>query len=95
MSSANLNGRLNQHARVSAVGSILCLCGGSLGHAQLGIDQMKGVFSGVFSGRCDQGIRPFSIILPIPCRRDDPTARALEKHGLKLRGQGAELLNSI
>ena len=64
---------------------------------KLDIDQMKGVFSGEVS--LDDEIRKF-VRFQLSYRyllvADDPTARALEKHGLQIaKGQGAELLNSV
>lgn len=64
---------------------------------KLGIDQMKGVFSGEYS--LDDAIKEF-VRSQLSYRYlvvvDDPTARTLEKHGLEIaKGQGAELLNSI
>ena len=77
MSFKNLQGRLSQASGRRSGDQFIC--GGSVGHAQAGIDQMKGAI--------DQRIRPFSIFFVVA---DDPTARALEKHGLEIaEGQGA------
>ena len=98
MASANLYGRLNQHARGKRSGDQFCVyVGDRLVMPKLGIDQMKGVFSGEYS--LDDAIKEFvrsqlsyRYLLVV----DDPTARALERHGLeKAKGQGTELLNSI
>ena len=64
---------------------------------KLDIDQMKGVFSGEFF--LEEEIRKF-VRAQLSYRyllvQDDPTARALEKHGLQIaKGQGAELLNAV
>ena len=65
--------------------------------SKLGIDQMKGVFSGEYS--LDDAIKEF-VRSQLSNRyllvADDPTARALERHGLQIaKGQGADLLSSI
>ena len=64
---------------------------------KLGIDQMKGVFSGEYS--LDDAIREFvrsKLSYRYLLVADDSTARALERHGLEIaKGQGTELLNSI
>jgi hypothetical protein len=64
---------------------------------KLGIDQMKGVFSGEYS--LDDAIKEFvrsQLSYRYLLVADDPTARALEKHALEFaKGQGADLLNSI
>jgi predicted GIY-YIG superfamily endonuclease len=98
MASANLYGRLNQHARGKRSGDQFCVyVGDRLVISKLSIDQMKGVFSGEYF--LDDAIKEFVrsqlsyhyLVVP-----DDPTARAFEKHGLEIaKGQGAELLNSI
>jgi len=65
--------------------------------SKLSIDQMKGVFSGEYS--LDDAIKEFvrsQLSYRYLLVADDPTARALEKHGLEIsKGQGADLLNSI
>ena len=65
--------------------------------SKLGIDQMKGVFSGEYS--LDDAIKEFvrsQLSYRYLLVADDPTARALERHGLEIaKGQGADLLNSI
>ena len=64
---------------------------------KLGIDQMKRVFSGEYS--LDDAIKEFvrsQLSYRYLLVADDPTARALERHGLDVaKGQGVELLNSI
>ena len=76
----------------------LCVyVGDRLVMSKLSIDQMKGVFSGEYS--LDDAIKEFvrsQLSYQYLVVVDDPTARALEKHGLEIaKGQGAELLNSI
>ena len=98
MASSNLYGRLNQHARGIRSGDHLCVyVGDRLVMSKLSIDQMKGVFSGEYS--LDDAIKEFvrsQLSYRYLVVADDPTARALEKHGLEIaKGQGAELLNSI
>ena len=98
MASANLYGRLNQHVRGKRSGDQFCVyVGDRLVMPKLSIDQMKGVFSGEYS--LDDAIKEF-VRSQLSNRyllvADDPTARALVKHGLEIaKGQGAELLNSI
>ena len=98
MSFINLQSRLNQHASGRRSGDQFCVyVGDRLVMPKLGIDQMKGVFSGEYS--LDDAIKEF-VRSQLSNRyllvADDPTARALEKHGLEIaKGQGAELLNSI
>ena len=76
----------------------LCVyVGDRLVMSKLSIDQMKGVFSGEYS--LVDAIKEF-VRSKLSSRyllvADDPTARALEKHGLEIaKWQGAELLNSI
>ena len=98
MSFKNLQGRLSQHASGRRSGDQFCVyVGDRLVMSKLSIDQMKGVFSGEFS--LDDAIKEFvrsklsyRYLLVV----DDPTARALERHGLeKAKGQGVELLNTI
>jgi hypothetical protein len=60
-------------------------------------DQIKGISQGNYS--LDHQIRDF-IRTELSYRyvlvSDDPTARALERHGLQIaKGQGAELLNAL
>ncbi|MDB3958638.1 GIY-YIG nuclease family protein [Opitutales bacterium] len=98
MASANLYGRLNQHARGKRSGDQFCVyVGDRLVMSKLSIDQMKGVFSGEYS--LDDAIKEFvrsQLSYQYLVVVDDPTARALEKHGLEIaKGQGADLLNSI
>ena len=76
----------------------LCVyVGDRLVMSKLSIDQMKGVFSGEYS--LDDAIKEFvrsQLSYQYLVVVDDPTARALEKHGLEIaKGQGADLLNSI
>ena len=65
--------------------------------SKLSIDQMKGVFSGEYS--LDDAIKEFvrsRLYYRYLVVTDDPTARALERHGLEIaKGQGAHLLNSL
>jgi hypothetical protein len=98
MASANLYGLLNQHARGKRSGDQLCVyVGDRLVMSKLSIDQMKGVFSGEYS--LDDAIKEFvrsQLSYRYLVVADDPTARALEKHGLEIaKGQGTDLLNSI
>ena len=98
MASANLYGRLNQHARGKRSGDQFCVyVGDRLVMPKLGIDQMKGVFSGEYS--LDDAIREFvrsQLSYRYIVVADNPTARELERHGLDVaKGQGADLLNSI
>ena len=98
MSFKNLQSRLSQHASGRRSGDQFCVyVGDRLVMPKLGIDQMKGVFSGEYS--LDDAIREFvrsQLSYRYLLVADDPTARALEKHGLEIaKGQGAKLLNSI
>ena len=98
MASANLYGRLNQHARGKRSGDQFCVyVGDRMVMPKLGIDQMKGVFSGEYS--LDDAIKEFvrsQLSYRYLLVTDDPTARALEKHGLEIaKGQRTDLLNSI
>ena len=65
--------------------------------SKLSIDQMKGVFSGEYS--LGDSIKEFvrsQLSYRYLVVADDPTARALERHGLDIaKGQGADLLNSM
>ena len=98
MASANLYGRLTQHARGRRSGDQFCVyVGDRLVMSKLSIDQMKGVFSGEYS--LDDAIKEFvrsQLSYRYLLVADDRTARALERHGLEIaKGQGADLLNSI
>jgi predicted GIY-YIG superfamily endonuclease len=98
MASANLYGRLNQHAQGKRSGDQFCVyVGDRLVMPKLSIDQMKGVFSGEYS--LDDSIKELvrsQLSYRYLVVADDPTARALGKHGLEIaKGQGADLLNSI
>ena len=98
MSFKNLQSRLNQHASGRRSGDQFCVYAGDrLVMSKLSIDQMKGVFSGEYS--LDDAIKEFvrsQLSYRYLLVADDPTARALEKHGLEIaKGQGAEVLNSI
>ena len=98
MSFKNLQGRLNQHARGKRSGDQFCVyVGDRLVMPKLGIDQMKGVFSGEYS--LDDAIKEFvrsQLSYQYLVVTDDPTARAPEKYGLEIaKGQGTDLLNSI
>ena len=65
--------------------------------SKLSIDQMKGVFSGEYS--LDDAIKEFvrsQLSYRYLLVADDPTARALERHGLAIgKEQDSMLLNSI
>ena len=94
----NLQSRLNQHASGRRSGDQFCVyVGDRLVMPKLGIDQMKGVFSGKYS--LDDAIKEFvrsQLFYRYLVVADDSTARALERHGLEIaKGQGADLLNSI
>jgi predicted GIY-YIG superfamily endonuclease len=98
MSFKNLQSRLNQHASGRRSGDQFCVYAGDrLVMPKLSIDQMKGVFSGEYS--LDDAIKEFvrsQLSYRYLVVTDDPTARALERHGLDVaKGQGADLLNSI
>jgi len=98
MSFKNLQSRLSSHASGRRSGDQFCVyVGDRLVMSKLSIDQMKGVFSGEYS--LDDAIREFvrsQLSYRYLVVADDPTARALEKHGLEIaKGQGADLLNSI
>ena len=94
----NLQGRLSQHASGGRSGDQFCVyVGDRLVMPKLGIDQMKGVFSGEYS--LDDAIKEFvrsQLSYRYLLVADDPTARALERHGLEIaKGQGTHLLNSL
>lgn len=98
MSFKNLQSRLSQHASGRRSGDQFCVyVGDRLVISKLSIDQMKGVFSGEYS--LDDAIKKYvrsQLTYRYLLVVDDPTARALEKHGLDIaKGLGAELLNSI
>ena len=98
MSFKNLQSRLSQHASGRRSGDQFCVfVGDRLVMSKLSIDQMKGVFSGEYS--LDDAIKEFvrsQLSYRYLVVADDPTARALEKHGLEIaKGQGADLLNSV
>jgi predicted GIY-YIG superfamily endonuclease len=98
MSFKNLQSRLSQHASGRRSGDQFCVdVGDRLVMSKLSIDQMKGVFFGEYS--LDDAIKEFvrsQLSYRYLLVADDPTARALEKHGLEIaKGQGAKLLNSI
>ena len=98
MAKKNLLGRLTQHARGNRSGDQLCVyLGDRLVMPKLGIDQMKDLFSGELS--LDHEIKKFvrsQLSYRYLLVQDDPTARALEAHGLQVaKGQGAELFNSV
>ena len=98
MASANLYGRLNQHARGRRSGDQFCVyVSDRLVMKNLTDEQLDGIGEGTYS--LDHQIRDFIraelsyryVLVP-----DDPTARALERYGLQLaKGQGAQLLNSL
>ena len=98
MASANLFGHLNQHARVRRSGDQFCVyVSDRLVMNNLTDEQLDGIGDGTYS--LDHQIRDFIrtelsyryVLVP-----DDPTARTLERYGLKIaKGQGVELLNSI
>ena len=98
MSFKNLQSRLSSHASGRRSGDQFCVyVGDRLVMSKLSIDQMKGVFSGEYS--LDDAIKEFvrsQLSYRYLVVTDDPTARALERHGLGVaKGQGADLLNSI
>ena len=98
MSFKNLQSRLSQHASGRRSGDQFCVyVGDRLVMSKLSIDQMKGVFSGEYS--LDDAIKGFvrsQLSYRYLLVADDPTARALEKHGLDIaKGQGEELLNAL
>ena len=98
MSFKNLQGRLSQHASGRRSGDQFCVyVGDRLVMPKLGINQIKGVFSGEYS--LDDAIKEFvrsKLSYRYLLVADDPTARALEKHGLEIaKGQEADLLNSV
>ena len=98
MSFKNLQSRLSQHASGRRSGDQFCVyLGDRLVMPKLDIDQMKGIFSGEVS--LDEEIKKFvrsQLSYQYLLVQDDPTARALERHGLEIaKGQGAELLNAI
>ena len=98
MASANLYGRLSQHARGSRSGDQFCVyVSDRLVMKNLTDEQLDEISQGTYS--LDHQIRDF-IRTELSYRyllvADDPTARALEKHGLDVaKGQGADLLNAI
>jgi hypothetical protein len=97
MASANLYGRLSQHARGSRSGDQFCVyVSDRLVMKNLTDEQLNGISEGTYS--LDHQIRDF-IRTELSYRyllvSDDPSTRALERHGLQIaKGQGAELLNS-
>jgi predicted GIY-YIG superfamily endonuclease len=98
MSFKNLQSRLSQHASGRRSGDQFCVyVGDRLVMSKLSIDQMKGVFSGEYS--LDDAIKEYvrsQLTYRYLLVVDDPTARALEKHGLDIaKGLCAELLNSV
>ena len=98
MSFKNLQSRLSSHASGRRSGDQFCVyVGDRLVMSKLSIDQMKGLFSGEYS--LDDAIEEFvrsQLSYRYLVVSDDPTARALEKHGLEIaKGQGADLMNSV
>ena len=98
MSFKNLQSRLSSHASGRRSGDQFCVyVGDRLVMPKLGIDQMKGVFSGDYS--LDDAIKEFvrsQLSYRYLVVADVPIARALEKHDLEIaKGQEGELLNSI
>ena len=98
MASANLYGRLSQHARGRRSGDQFCVyVSDRLVMKNLTDEQLDGISEGTYS--LDHQIRDF-IRTELSYRyvlvTDDPTARALERYGLQIaKGQGAELLNAL
>ena len=98
MASANLYGRLTQHASGRRSGDQFCVyVSDRLVMKNLTAEQIKGISLGTYS--LDHQIQDF-IRTELSYRyvlvSDDPTARALEKHGLQIaKRQGAELLNTL
>jgi hypothetical protein len=98
MAQKNLLGRLTQHARGNRSGDQFCVyLGDRLVMPKLGIDQMKDLFSGELS--LDHEIKKFvrsQLSYRFLLVKDDPTARALESHGLRdTQNRGQPLLNSL
>ncbi|MDA7756954.1 GIY-YIG nuclease family protein [Opitutales bacterium] len=98
MASANLYGRLTQHARGRRSGDQFCVyVSDRLVMKNLTDEQIKGISLGTYS--LDHQIRDFIRTELSYCYvlvSDDPTARALERYGLQIaKGQGAELLNTL
>ena len=98
MASANLYGRLSQHARGRRSGDQFCVyVSDRLVMKNLTDEQIKGISEGTYS--LDHQIRDF-IRTELSYRyvlvSDDPTARALERYGLQIaKGLRAELLNTL
>ena len=97
MASANLIGRLTQHASGSRSGDQFCVyVSDRLVLKNLTAKKIKGISEGTYS--FDHQIRDFIrtelsyryVLVP-----DDLTARALERYGLQIARQGAELLNAL
>ena len=98
MSFKNLQSRLNQHASGRRSGDQFCVyVSDRLVMKNLTDEQLDGIGEGTYS--LDHQIRDFIrtelsyrfVLVP-----DDPTARALERHGLQIaKGQRAELLNTL
>jgi len=98
MSFKNLQSRLNQHASGRRSGDQFCVyVSDRLVMKNLTAEQVDGISQGTYS--LDHQIRDFIrrelsyryLLVP-----DDPTARALERHGLQIaKGKGAQLLNTL
>ena len=98
MASANLYGRLNQHARGRRSGDQFCVyVSDRLVMKNLTAEQINGISEGTYS--LDHQIRDFirtELSYRYVLAPDDPTARTLERYGLKIaKGQGVELLNTL
>jgi hypothetical protein len=98
MSFKNLQSRLSQHSSGRRSGDQFCVyVSDRWVMKNLTDEQLDGISQGTYS--LDHQIRDF-IRTKLSYRyvlvSDDPTARALERHGLQIaKGQGAELLNSV
>ena len=98
MASANLYGRLTQHARGRRSGDQFCVyVSDRLVMKNLTDEQLDEISQGTYS--LDHQIRDF-IRTELSYRyllvSDDPTARSLERYGLQIaKGQGADLLNTL
>ena len=98
MASANLYGRLNQHARGRRSGDQFCVyVSDRLVMKNLTDEQLDEISQGTYS--LDHQIRDF-IRTELSYRyvlvSDDPTARALERYGLQIaKGKGVDLLNAL
>ena len=98
MSFKNLQSRLSQHSSGRRSGDQFCVyVSDRLVMKNLTDEQIKGISQVTYS--LDHQIRDFirkELSYCYVLVSDDPTARALERHGLQIaKGLGAELLNSV